>query len=131
MTKRKQPRKALWVQCFKDQHQKLSRASRGFGVKSQSANQKARLACYGGIRELFLQHHPYCQACCRIDGVADVLGLPSTDVHHMKSRAGLLLFDVRHWLAVCRKCHTFIHQNPAEAKKLGLIKAGWNMEDKL
>lgn len=47
------------------------------------------------------------------------------EVHHTRGRRGALLTDTRHWLAVCRKCHTWIHNNPDEARNRGwLAKRG-------
>ena len=43
------------------------------------------------------------------------------DVHHTRGRAGTLLLDERFWLPVCRGAHRFIQENPAEARRLGLL----------
>lgn len=50
--------------------------------------------------------------------------LKTTDVHHKAGRIGDLLLDVSYWLAVSRKGHTFIHDNPEFSYSKGwLIKS--------
>lgn len=49
---------------------------------------------------------------------------PTTEVHHTycgKDRAKYYL-DVSTWLAVSRKGHNWIHDNPKEARELGFLK---------
>jgi hypothetical protein len=40
----------------------------------------------------------------------------ATDIHHKKGR-GKNLCKKESFMAVCRKCHTFIHDNPAWARE--------------
>ena len=49
------------------------------------------------------------------------------EVHHRNGRVGDLLLATDTWVAVCSRAHRFVHDNPAEAKRLGLIGEGpWN-----
>lgn len=48
--------------------------------------------------------------------------LKAHDVHHMSGRVGDNMLDTSNWLAVCRSCHTWIENNPKEAKELGFSK---------
>lgn len=52
--------------------------------------------------------------------------------HHTKGRAGSLLMDERHWLAVSKWGHRVIHAFPAEARAHGWIceKGAWNVPDR-
>ena len=43
------------------------------------------------------------------------------DVHHVAGRLGDFLMDKRWWMALCRKCHSWTHDNPASAKAEGLL----------
>lgn len=65
--------------------------------------------------------------------ICPINGTHTTDVHHVKKRIGFadewarinnipLLLDERHWLAVSRLGHIWIHDNPEEATKLGYLK---------
>ena len=45
----------------------------------------------------------------------------ATEIHHKAGRIGKLLNYVPHWLAVSRKGHEWIHQNPSEAYKRGYL----------
>ncbi len=70
---------------------------------------------YLTLRKVFLESHPICQI--NQDGKA-------VDVHHTysgKDRAKHFL-DVKTWLAVCRDCHNWIHNNPIDARELGYLK---------
>lgn len=74
-------------------------------------------AAYSVLREQFLKNHPYCQA--HIPGC----NIKATDIHHKKGRVGKLFLDDSEFLAVCRMCHTWIENNPAEAKLLDFSKS--------
>lgn len=45
------------------------------------------------------------------------------DVHHVRGRGKFLLNDERHWLAVCRRAHRWIHDNPLEATARGWMES--------
>lgn len=50
--------------------------------------------------------------------------IEATELHHKKGRIGKLLLHVPFWLAVSRKGHQWIHDNPKESYKKGwLIKS--------
>lgn len=54
----------------------------------------------------------------------------ATQVHHTRGRAGRLLLDQRFWLAMSDAPHTWIHNNIAQARELGLIcpKGEWGKQ---
>ncbi len=81
-------------------------------IKQVSEKRKEENKMYSAKRALFLAENKKCQKPeCRND---------STDVHHKRGRIGSNYLDVSTWLAVCRKCHRWIEDNPKEAKELGL-----------
>ena len=49
-------------------------------------------------------------------------------IHHKRGRLGKLLTDTRYFMAVCRKCHEWIHNNITESRKRGWIaqRGEWN-----
>lgn len=53
------------------------------------------------------------------------------EVHHKRGRVGTLEMDERHWMAVSKQGHRWIHAHIAEAMKHGWIcEAGlWNVPD--
>ena len=53
--------------------------------------------------------------------VCVVCGRKATEVHHYAGRAGKLLLEESLWLAICRSCHTDIHNQPTIARHLGLL----------
>jgi hypothetical protein len=76
---------------------------------------------YGKIRTKFLRENKACEICK--DSAA-------TDIHHKRGRAGALLCDTIYWMALCRSCHSFIHQNMEQARMAGWLckKGEWNKQ---
>lgn len=81
-------------------------------IKAMSTRQQKLNKAYLVLREQFLKTHPICECQITCDGDK------STDVHHKRGRGEYLLED-RYFLAVCRKCHTWIENSPNVAKELG------------
>ena len=122
--------KPIWKKEGKQKFCKQCWSSRTFkgmsSTKKPTAKKPMRLqsskimklnAAYSVLREQFLKNHPCCQA--RIPGCSMV----ATDIHHKKGRVGKLFLDDSEFLAVCRMCHTWIENNPAEAKLLDFSKS--------
>lgn len=72
-------------------------------ISKQSEEGKARLDMYYPIRDLYMRQNP----CCQAHGICfpDEPSTLATEIHHRKSRDGDLLYDVRFFLSVCRRCH--------------------------
>lgn len=69
------------------------------------------------VRKL-LAERPVCQRC-----LAD----RSQDIHELKSRArGGSITDLDNLVALCRSCHSWVTQNPAQAKEQGWLKSSWD-----
>jgi nitrate/TMAO reductase-like tetraheme cytochrome c subunit len=83
-------------------------------LSPKSSKQQKLDAIYSILREKFLKHHPMCEA--NLPGCS----LNAHDIHHSKGRTGNLMLDDTEFVAVCRSCHTWIHENPKQAKELGL-----------
>ena len=96
------------------------RERRGLRQVGQSRSHLLRM--YAERRRLFLAEHCWCDVCCR--GRA-------SEVHHARGRAGKLLLDTRYWLAVCRRCHRWIHDNPKAAQFQGWLapRGQWGKAD--
>ena len=108
--------------AFPKQFERLNpEHSKAGGVKARSVPEEVRMAIYRPIAEMFKHENRLCQACQIIHENTKWIEL-TEDVHHVRGRAGLLLFDIRHWLAVCRPCHGWIHANPKRAHELGLLE---------
>jgi hypothetical protein len=69
---------------------------------------------YSKKRMLFLIANPVCQA--KLVGCTG----EATDVHHAAGRVGDNYLNMSKWRALCRNCHTWVENNPEEAKELGL-----------
>ena len=98
------------------------------GVKARSAPKAVMDAIYSEIAKLFKHAYPWCEACVAIRNVHASSARETEDVHHKRGKVGLLLFDVRHFIPVCRTCHDWIGDNPEKARELGLLceKGQWN-----
>jgi hypothetical protein len=75
-------------------------------------------------KERFLKEHPICEA--NVDhelpfGKIRVRLARSEDVHHVKGR-GKYYLDESTWMAVCRKCHDWIHSHANSARAMGLLQ---------
>lgn len=111
---------AIWRDAFPKQAAAL-RPEHGAagGVKARSESEQRRMEVYNAIKDAFLRERCWCSRC---------MGNRNIEIHHTHGREGLLLFDVRHWRVVCRKCHQWIHAHPEEARKFGLLaqEGEWN-----
>ncbi len=77
--------------------------------KKRTAEAKARAA----LVRLVLAARPVCERCHEAR---------SCDVHepHTRGRGGSFL-DVENTIALCRRCHDWVHTHPKEAAELGLL----------
>jgi 5-methylcytosine-specific restriction endonuclease McrA len=83
---------------------------------------KRRAALYATERRKLvaelLRDFPPCQRCATAY---------ATDVHEIKTRArGGSITDRENLALLCRPCHTFITQNPAQGKSEGWLKNSWD-----
>lgn len=93
-------------------------------VRRCSKKQAKNLITYRLLRDAYLLTRPRCEAgpvlAAAQIGYVDCQGR-SRDLHHVKGR-GKHLCEPCSFMAVCRHCHTFIHDNPGQARSLGLRK---------
>jgi|SRR5690606_24479563 len=85
-------------------------------VKPMSKTQRQRIAKYSLVRAEYLARNPVCEA-----RVWKVCSGRATQVHHLRGRIGKNLLDNGKFMAVCDQCHTWIHDNDAEARERGLL----------
>lgn len=78
-----------------------------------SAKQRARHADYAPRAQAFKKANPTCQVCNH---------RRTDDVHHKSKRSGPNMSDESTFLAVCRTCHNWIHENPGSARKMGCLE---------
>lgn len=80
---------------------------------------------YARFRRTELAGRPRCEV-----SVSGCLGR-ATEIHHIltRSRGGRKdsdLLDPANVLTVCRRCHEFVHQHPAESAERGWLRHGWD-----
>lgn len=108
--------KGMCLPCYR-----LSNKPSGYARKpiaKLSAKRKLETAEYLKLRLDYLNLHPVCEVA--------LLGCSryATEIHHTysgKDRQQHFL-HVDTWKAICRFCHSWIHQFPIEARRLGLLK---------
>lgn len=104
--------------------------NKGRGMKKVSDKRKGELAEYRKLRDKFLADNPRCQGkhyvgVCSENFVGQAVHgcfNKSVDLHHRAGRIGAKLTDVKDFVALCRKCHTRVHEHPTEARALNLLK---------
>ena len=90
-------------------------------LRRQSSKKKAENAARRKLRaDLVLQRGPYCEA-----RTPECTG-SAHDMHEtiLRSQGGSAT-DETNILLVCRSCHTYIHQHPAESYDQGWLRHGW------
>ena len=78
-------------------------------IKPRSKKRSKQEREYSKVRIKFLAENSRCERC---RGLA-------TEIHHRKGRENTLLIAVEYFMAVCRRCHKYIENNPIEAKERG------------
>ncbi len=81
-------------------------------LRRVSLKQAARLRQYARLRKKFLDLYWLCKWCNAAE---------ATDVHHVAGR-GRNLLEGDTWLALCRNCHSRVHDNPKLARAMGFLK---------
>lgn len=96
-------------------------------LRPRSASMAKKMDLYLVAKDKFLKARPWCFACKELR-IMQQGSHSATEVHHRFGRSGKLLLDESGWVGVCRTAHCYIHDHPAEARKVGLIApAGqWN-----
>jgi 5-methylcytosine-specific restriction enzyme A len=73
-------------------------------------------------RKVVAARDEYCVRCLR----------EATDVHHRKVKGvggtsdQEVAFGLANLILLCRACHSYVHQNPAEAYKTGYLVHSWD-----
>jgi hypothetical protein len=108
----------IWKTVGRDRYCKDCAAHLGPTKKipTKSVKKASEDLVYSKLRVDYLTRFPVCKA-----------ALPScttvaTDVHHKAGRGKYYLITTT-WLPVCRKCHTWIENNPDGAKELGFSES--------
>tara|TARA_Y100000310_G_scaffold339867_1_gene433908 strand:- start:3766 stop:4092 length:327 start_codon:yes stop_codon:yes gene_type:complete len=78
--------------------------------KNPRAVAKRRL--YEKNKKEYLMGHPNCEKCGKTG---------ERDLHHKAGRSGTNYTDKETFMAACRACHDWIHQNPKEARAGGYL----------
>jgi AMMECR1 domain-containing protein len=82
-------------------------------ISPVSEKRRGEMDTYARLRDAFITAKPRCEA--NLTGCTGI----TTEVHHKIGRVGENYLKIGTWLAVCRNCHSWIENNPIEAKELG------------
>jgi hypothetical protein len=101
--------KGLCKNCWNGEHRKpIDRTVHQIKVISDA--RKERDEKYFPLRDAYLAEHCMCEVCNLRE---------SSEIHHKGGRVGDNMF--KDFLAVCRECHTRIHDFPEWAKEQGFL----------
>lgn len=94
-------------------------------IRKVSKAKARQLVEYKTVAHAFLAEFPMC-AICAVRGLSPA---PAVEVHHMFGRIGALLCDRRGFVSSCRGCRLWPHENPREARALGVLGEArfWNV----
>jgi hypothetical protein len=81
-------------------------------LRKESEKRQIERVEYTEKRKAYLQVHPFCE----FEGCTKL----ASEIHH-RARRGANYLDVSTFFAICRNHHRFLHDNPAEAKEMGLL----------
>jgi len=102
-----------WGKGFCKYHQHL-RTDKKQKTPNPIAKKRAEeYKIYRPRRDKYMSEHPICEVkgCCN----------PSNDLHHKNGRTGVMLYNIKHFMAICRKDHTKIDEDPIWARENGYI----------
>jgi len=100
--------------CYPKQKLITKKKPKLLSSKRTSQVSKYQKAC----KEFKLQpENQHCPVINKLKGIT----VQTTDVHHIKGRENDMLLDQKHWLAVSREGHQWIHNNPEESRKMGWL----------
>jgi hypothetical protein len=96
---------------------------KGKAVNAISKSRRPALDVYRKESKAWLITNSQCEGCRRAK---------ATEVHHRRGRIHGLLLDKRHWVALCKHCHDFVHRHPQAAREAGLLcqLGEWNKVDR-
>ena len=88
-------------------------------IRPASRKTAERDRLYRQLRSVFIGAGDRCVAGGRLPVVCDGL---ATDVHHTMGRSARYMLNVATWARLCRPCHLWVTDHPAEARRLGLSR---------
>lgn len=81
-------------------------------LAKESDKRKSEKVEYAEKRKAYLAVHPFCQfkGCMKL----------ASEIHH-RAKRGSNYLDASTFMAICRNHHRFLHDNPNEAREMGLL----------
>jgi len=103
-------------------------------LNPRSAKMKSKYVARRKIVSDILIEYPSCDACIlfsRYDGESGIVRVNKTvDIHEIINRSqNGSITDRKNLLAICRKCHRRVTDNPKQAETLGLHLESWCNSD--
>ncbi len=94
--------------------------------KISKKKEKVLRTQYYPAQKDFLARNPVCIICLS-RGISPPN--PATEIHHIFGRAGANLTDERGWASSCYGCRQWPHENPRQARELGVLGESrhWNV----
>jgi len=80
-------------------------------IRRVSKKRAKEMVEYNKLRLVYMGEHLVCEKCNQA---------PSQDLHH-KHKRGIYYLTVEYFSALCRPCHTHIHDYPNQAREEGWL----------
>jgi len=93
------------------EYKKSNKFKKEHRLRKVSIKRAKQLREYKKIRETYLRLNPNCEICKRA----------ATEIHHKSGRNGERLNDISKFMAICRTCHTWVHNNPQQSRNKNWI----------
>ena len=91
-------------------------------MRAVSDRRRKRDAGYPAAREAVWERNTgFCEHCQT---------RPMSDVHHIAGRGGPDPHRLDNLAGLCRNCHEWVHRNPSEAFRVGLMRSRHSVVDK-
>lgn len=110
-------KKALWTKLPRYRKRAQAKPRKFIRARTPSRAKEERVYRKRVKLWLLLPWAKWCVAC-------EPRGLSiqrATQCHHAFGRRGNLLLLEKHWMPVCSRCHSWVHNNVQKARELGLL----------
>ncbi len=102
-----------WGKGYCKYHQRLRTDKKPKPIRPIAISREEDYKIYRPRRDKYMKEHPNCEV--------KECNKPSQDLHHMNGRTNERLYDTNHFMAICRRCHTKIDEDPIWARENGYL----------
>ena len=102
-----------WGKGYCKYHQHLRTDKKPKAIRPIAIAREEDYKIYRPRRDKYMREHPNCEV--------KECNKPSQDLHHVNGRTNDRLYDVKYFMAICRKHHTKIDEDTVWAREEGYL----------